>query len=338
MPGRARFILPLFLALSSRAGIPPVLPPPETLMRLLRTNLVMEPVELDREASAALVARFGGRLLGPDESEPAPDSAPALADKSRFDGGVLYVRIGQVGPALAPQLQAALEDSAWNTNAVGLVVDLRFAGGEGFESAGKTAALFADHPGDLLDWGAGSVRSDGRTPAWKKPVTVLVNGSTSGPAEALAAVLRLETGAVLIGQSTAGQAAVHRDLPLEGGGRLRLPVASVRLGNGELVPPRGLQPDITVRLTPQQERAYLADPFTAVVAGPASDSGTNRVASTVTVRRRINEAELVRAQRDGTVPGDAKGGSGASAQRVVQDPVLARSLDLIRGLAILRKR
>jgi len=93
-----------------------------------------------------------------------------------------------------------------------------------------------------------------------------------------------------------------------------------------------------VRLTPQQERAYLADPFTAVVAGPASDSGTNRVASTVTVRRRINEAELVRAQRDGTVPGDAKGGSGASAQRVVQDPVLARSLDLIRGLAILRKR
>ena len=338
MPRRASLLLFLFFASLARGGTSPVWPDPEVLLRVLRTNLVVSSPEFNREAASALVSRFGGKFLEPDETEAPPVTAPAIVRRSRFDGGILCVQVGQVGPALAPQLQAALQDVDWTNAATGLVLDLRFAVGDSFESAGRVAALFSDHPGELIQWGEGSVRTDGTAPLWTRPVAVLVNGGTRGSPEALSAVLRLEIGAVVIGQVTAGQASVLRDLTLEGGARIRIPVAPIRLGDGSVVPPRGLQPDISVRVTPEQEKAYQADPFTPVVAGTLSGSGTNQVVTAVTVRRRVNEAELVRAQREGSVPGDLKGGTNAPPARIVHDPALARSLDLIRGMAILRKR
>jgi hypothetical protein len=63
-------------------------------------------------------------------------------------------------------------------------------------------------------------------------------------------------------------------------------------------------------------------------------NGTNRA-----VRRpRFNEAELVRERRDGVaLDTDASAEKEVEPDKpVVQDPVLARALDLLKGLAVVR--
>lgn len=314
------------------------LPPLNSVVDLLRTNLSVEAPTFDHEAGTALIEKFGGRIIGPDEPSETPSDAPPIVRKERFDNGALYVLVGQVSPGLAPQLKAALLDTNWTAGAAGMVIDLRFAVGNEFDAAGRAAALFADRDGEVLSWGDGSVRVTGPEPAWKQPVAVLVNGSTKGAAEAFAAALRTEAGALLIGRASAGRAAVFRDLPLDNGSKLRLPVARVRTGDGKEISASGLQPDITVNVSPEQDRAYLADPYTLVSSSGQTLSSTNGSASTLIVRRRVNEAELVRAQREGTVPGDTRADTAADAVRIVRDPVLGRGLDLVRGLSILQKR
>jgi C-terminal processing protease CtpA/Prc len=57
---------------------------------------------------------------------------------------------------LPTALRAALDDTTWNTNASGLVVDLRFTSGDSLPAAGETASLFSDRTEAILHWGSGS--------------------------------------------------------------------------------------------------------------------------------------------------------------------------------------
>ena len=63
-------------------------------------------------------------------------------------------------------------------------------------------------------------------------------------------------------------------------------------------------------------------------------SGTNRA-----VRRpRFNEAELVRERREGISEADMTAlGSREPEKPMVTDPALARALDLLKGLALVRQ-
>jgi hypothetical protein len=63
-------------------------------------------------------------------------------------------------------------------------------------------------------------------------------------------------------------------------------------------------------------------------------TGTNRL-----VRRlRLNEAELLRERREGLSEGDLTGGRDREVDKpMVYDPALARALDLLKGLAVVRQ-
>ena len=318
----------------------PGLPPFDDLVRLLRTNLVLGPGEFDREAGKALVENFGGQVLGPsDVAEPLSD-ALVLAKRTMLDSGCAYARIGQVTPALGPQLTAALADTNWLNGAKGLILDLRFATGSSFKAAAEAAALFVSPNHKLLDWGEESFQPAPSTNVWKLPIAILVNRQTTGAAESLAAVLRAENTALVIGNTTAGKAAVYREIEVGEGTRLRLPVAQAKTSDGLSVPRTGLVPDIAVKVTLEQERAYLADPFVTVISSTNSLSGTNVIVSAVTVRHRLNEAELVRSRRAETNPTDnpPKSDAPKAETRIVRDPTLARAVDVIKGLAVLNRR
>ena len=174
---------------------------------------------------------------------------------------------------------------------------------------------------------------------------MVVNRETSGAAEALAALFR-ETGCGLIlGARTAGQAMITKDFPLKNGERLRIATAQVRLGDGSALPATGVKPDITVEVSPEDERSYYADAFSSAGrTGLLADTslsltnpptGTNRNSR----RARFNEAELVRERREGiSLDADPSNRPEAEAERpVVRDPALARALDLLKGLAVVRQ-
>ena len=106
----------------------------------------------------------------------------------------------------------------------------------------------------------------------------------------------------------------------------------------------GVKPDITVEVDPQQERSYYVDAFKEIprtnlligggLALTNQTGGTNPIAR----KNRYNEAELVRERKEGaSLDSDVPAGRFEPETPTVQDPALARALDVLKGLALVRQ-
>jgi hypothetical protein len=127
-----------------------------------------------------------------------------------------------------------------------------------------------------------------------------------------------------------------RDFPLNNGESLRLATGPVKLGNGAVI--SNVSPDIAVMVSLDDERAYLKNPFATLGQSetPAA-TDTNNFLSFVD---HTSEADLVRQKlKDGDDDGvTAPPPAGSEPQKpVIADPVLARALDLIKGLAVVHE-
>ena len=313
---------------------------------LVRAHLAgMTEEELNQAAVRGLVSALSPRvaLVTNGAAAKVAEETPLVIKSSVFGRDILYVRVGRVGKGLAGEIRAAYTKPGTTNKLNGVVLDLRYAGGADYAAAVAAADLFVRKEQPLLNWGKGVVRSKPTKYAIRVPVAVLVNRETAGAAEALAAVLR-ETGAGLIlGGRTAGQAMVLQDFTLKNGERLRIATAAVQLGDGSPMPEQGLKPDIAVEVSPEEERAYYADAYrTLDSAGSLAGTGlstTNEESATNRVLRRprFNEADLVRERREGISEADLAAMRERQPEKpTVQDPALARALDLLRGLAVVR--
>lgn len=316
---------------------------------LVRAHLKgMSEAELNRAAVQGLLAQLGHKAsLVSESAESSIGSGPLVSKSAAFEAAFGYLRIGRVGNGLAKEIAAAYKQLSGTNQLKGLVLDLRFTDGQGYSAAGEAADLFLSTEQPLLDWGTGSFQSKAKTNAVRLPVAVLVNEKTEGAAEALAAVLR-ETGAGLVlGTNTAGEAVIAEEFPLKNGQRLRIATAGIRLGSGEVLSAHGVKPDIEVAVGAEEEKVFWADPFkelqatNLVVSATAvgtneSANGTNRPS-----RRRVTEADLVRERREGASREPVATGTIAKVTEpetpVVRDPALARALDLLKGLAVVRQ-
>lgn len=310
---------------------------------LVRAHLPgLNEAELNRSAVEALLSALGPKV---DLIEPqAATQSPLASDSRLFDGPVVFIRVKRVNAALAKALDEAYRHLAPSNQALGLVLDLRYAEGHDYSAAADTADLFLTKQRPLLNWGTGLVQSKPDPNPISVPITVLVNERTTGAAEALAAVLRQTGVGLLLGSRTAGQAMTGEEYRLSNGGRLRIATAPVLLGDGSALSEQGVAPDINVEVSPADERAYFADAFKELSrtnALAAADSvSTNQLSATNHLRRvRFNEAELVRERREGVNPDVQLTTSGPddSQKPVVRDPVLARALDVLKGLAVVRQ-
>ena len=310
------------------------LPPLQDLLKVIREH-VADPVPSEQAAAAALLQGVHGTILAAGDPGETPGDAPAIQRKERLDAGPLYVQVGQVSLGLAPQLAAILGDTNLLAKANGVVLDLRFASGTEYPAAASAADLFAEPGVPLLDWGHGPTLATPKPRPWDLPVAVLVNRETRGAAEALAAAIRSANAGLVIGSATAGKAAIFREVPLRDGLRLRLATATIKAGDGKALGPEGLQPDIAVRTVAANERAYLADPY--AVIGPATGPDAGRVTNTISIKRRVTEAELVRQRRGDSNPPSTTPASPAPVAKVIRDPALARAVDLLKGLSLMKR-
>jgi hypothetical protein len=314
---------------------------------LVRAHLAgMSEAQLNQAAVQALVSGLSPRvsLVTNGAAAKARAEAPLVSKSNLFNAEIGYVRIQRVGDGLANAVREAYQKMAGTNKLDGVILDLRYAAGDDYASAVATAELFIKKDQPLLDWGTGMVRSKDKSDAISLPVAVLVNRQTTGAAEALAAVLRETGSGLILGSRTAGQAMIAQEFPLKNGERLRIATAPIQLGDGSTMLDQGLKPDITVEVTTADERAYYADAYKAprrgeLLAGAGlamtnQASGTNRA-----VRRpRFNEAELVRERREGISEADVTAfGEREPEKPMVTDPVLARALDLLKGLALVRQ-
>ena len=299
--------------------------------------------ELNRDAVQGLLAALGPRVsLVTNNPSTNLEAAVRPVNKATiFDGDIAYLRIANVSPGLASGVAGSYSQLNATNKISGIVLDLRYTDGLDYEAAAATADLFVSKKEPLLNWNGRFISSHQKTDALSVPVAALVNRATAGASEALAAMLR-ETGAGLIlGSRTAGQAMVTQDFPLKDGERLRVASAPITLGDGTSLSADGIKPDIDVTVSLEEERAFYADAFLVVSkTNKVAGASTNRFNETSESIEHVpfNEAELVREHKAGENPDEE------TAKRppqphvpVVSDPALARALDLLKGLAVVRE-
>ena len=315
---------------------------------LIRAHLGgMSEDDLNRKAARGLVNALSPMVSIASNGNGASvaSEGPTLAQTNIFDGDIAYLRVKRMDDSLAKAVASACERFRSTNKLRGVVLDLRYAAGDDYAAAAATADLFLNKPRALLDWGNGAVKAKEKTDAISVPVAVLVNHDTTGAAEALAAILRQAAAALIIGNKTAGQAMIMQEYPLKNGDRLRIATTPVKLGDGTELSSKGLAPDIAVEVSSDDERAYYADAFRVVPRGNMLASQTLSLTNaangiTRTNRRpRLNEAELVRERKEGLTPeADLSLSRDVEAEGpMVHDPALARALDVLKGLAIVRR-
>lgn len=314
------------------------LPTFQEVFRVVSTNLgVITSDELDRAAAQGLLNQLAPQVSLESQGD-ASTSAP-LAQTRVFDQAYAYFRVASVNSRLPEAFRSAYR-TITDTNGEkikGIVLDLRFAKGMDYQAAAQTADCFLDSNQPLLDWQQSSAKATKKTDAILVPVAILINSQTTGAAEALAAVLRDTGVGLILGGTTAGGARVFKEFPLSDGDKLRVAVGNVSVGEGKPLA-AGVTPDIAVDSDLQDERAYLQDPYKDLHPAQLAqaDTTTNPPAAP---RVRFNEKELVREHSAGEDTDESDDDGPVLAEPgppVVADPVLARALDSLKGLAVVQ--
>ena len=330
---------------NSRAASTNVAPDFQEVYELLQSHLTgTSKEELDRAAVEGLLTNLRGKVsLLADDTTPGGKAAGSSVMKAIvLEDDVAYLRVRRVAEGLAQEISTVHQQLSGTNKLKGLVLDLRYTDGDDFAAAAAGADLFVAKERALLDWGDGLAKSKDKANPINLPVAVLVNRDTSGAAEALAAVLRETGSGLILGATTAGGAMTARDFPLKNGQHLRIASVPVKLGDGTPMSAQGVKPDIEVAVSPEQERAYFADAYAVL---PGTNPGLGTVAGAETAsrpvrRQRISEADLVRERREGTnmkLENFTAARDREPEKPLIRDPVLARAVDLLKGLAVVRR-
>lgn len=327
----------LAVSLAAAAASPP--PKFQEVFDLVRTNLGgLTPVDIERTALEVFLRQLDGKVLLEENSAAAPASpaGPAASKGAVFEGGYGYVRISHVSSKLDDALAVELTKIGGLGKLRGLMLDLRYAGGADQKAAARVADRFIAAERVLLTVDGEAQRSSAKTNAVQVPTAILVNHHTSGAAEVLAALLRQNQVGLLIGTATTGGVRQFKEFTLSTGQRLRIATGETKLGDGQAMPSTGLRPDIAVTVGAEEERAFFAEPYRNL-GGPGIASVTARQGKESPAR--LNEAELLRRMREGQNPEGAVPvvTTPSVAAPQVRDPALARALDLLKGLAVVRE-
>ena len=261
----------------------------------------------------------GAAILSADAVKSRPEPAPFLAEI--LDDRAGYIRPGKLDAATLSQLDVAL-GSFSEKKLPAVILDLRgVAGGSVFESAADFARRFCPKGKILFSIQKPSAKQEriltsNQSPAYEGILVVLADQETSGSAEALAATLRLNAGAMIVGSDTAGEAVEFSEVPLGGGKILRVAVSQAVLPEGSAIFPGGVKPDIAISLAP----GVLAE-----IHAATKDKGVSQFVFD-SERPRMNEAALVA----GTNP-EIESARDRS-RPPLRDTVLQRAMDLFTAI------
>lgn len=165
--------------------------------------------------------------------------------------GIGYLRVSEFTNATAGELAAAVAGvrAADAGRLQGLIIDLRNNPGGVLEAASASADEFLER-GTI-------VSADGRTSDARfrmeatpgdisdgAPIVVLVNGGSASASEILAAALRQNQRATLVGRKTYGKGTVQTIMPLSDGQALKITTSRYYTPNGASINGIGITPDV----------------------------------------------------------------------------------------------
>lgn len=175
--------------------------------------------------------------------------------KYRTEGAIGYIRISYFNDLTTEKLTAAIRSiqKKLGKSFQGLVLDLRNNPGGTVEQAVSVSSLFLD-AGVIVQVKGRNVAHNQAFNAKGKdllkdiPMAVLINQGSASASEIVAAALRDNHRAVLVGEKTFGKGSIQGLYPLENYGGIKITVARFRTPRGEEIQGKGIQPDIPLTL------------------------------------------------------------------------------------------
>ncbi len=224
------------------------------------------------------IARPGETSVREIDVQRAPIRVPTV--ETRMIESIAYLRIGDFGSEGIPSLvQSALQDFQ-RQNATGLILDLRGNPGGRLDIGTQIAEylLPANAPifQEVTRAGEAIPTTSSGTRLWDKRIDVLIDDGSASMAEILAAALREEAGAKLIGTTTAGAVAASVVLPLQDGAGIQVTIQRVDSAEGNVINNVGLTPDVIVDEGTDPIAATRDEPLEVALAdlrGTAGSSG-----------------------------------------------------------------
>ena len=171
--------------------------------------------------------------------------------KHHTEGNIGYIRISYFNDQTTDKLKVAINSlqKSLGKNLQGLVLDLRNNPGGGPEQAVSVSSLFLDS-GIIVHIKGRKGTQNQTLKATDKdilkgiPIAVLINQGSASASEIVAAALRDNHRAVLVGEKTFGKGSIQGLYALENYGGIKITIARFYTPKGEEIQGRGIQPDI----------------------------------------------------------------------------------------------
>jgi carboxyl-terminal processing protease len=178
------------------------------------------------------------------------------------------VQIQEFSRRTAQELEGAIREQITNKAIKALIIDVRYNGGGLLDTTVTTADLFLDEGTILTEREADGQETDFVAKRGQiipnMPIVILQNRFSASASEVLAAALRENNRATIIGETSFGKGTVNSPRELSDGGALYVTIAEWLTPSGTLINGVGIFPDVEViptddeidqRLDPQLQRA-----------------------------------------------------------------------------------
>ena len=154
--------------------------------------------------------------------------------------------------------QAATELKAQNVS--GIVLDVRGNPGGLLDSSVDVSGVWLPQGSTVLEEKRGgqvlqTFRTSSSPILEGIPTVVLVNQGSASASEIVAGALRDNNAATVIGEQSFGKGSVQRLIPLDGGGSLKVTIASWFTPAGKNINEEGIAPDTVIELTAEDREA-----------------------------------------------------------------------------------
>ncbi|MFH1830993.1 MAG: S41 family peptidase [Pseudomonadota bacterium] len=174
-----------------------------------------------------------------------------------LDDNLGYISISSFQQGTARSLEKALKDLSKKEPLRGIVLDMRKNPGGLLEQAVAISDLFLDH-GTIVSTETRGKEIDKREAHPEDtqpdyPIVVLVDGGSASASEIVAAALKDNNRATVMGTETFGKGSVQTVIDLDDGSGLKLTIAHYKTPSGRLIQDHGIVPDIKVEAKPPEK-------------------------------------------------------------------------------------
>jgi carboxyl-terminal processing protease len=259
------------------------------------------------------------------------DTIKIRAVRSRLESDAVVLRISsftdQTYPNLKDGLEKAIEEAGGINSINGVVLDLRNNPGGLLNQAILVSDAFLDK-GEIVSTRGRDPRDSERFNAVPgdlaqgKPIVVLINGGSASASEIVAGALQDHRRAIIVGTKSFGKGSVQTIMPLQGDGAMRLTTARYYTPSGRSIQALGVAPDILVEQRPRVEVTE-------------EEETQRRQRSEATLRGRLDNDSLTEDEKKQLE--EERKLQEEIAKKRDEDYQLSYALDLLRGMAVLKK-